>query len=79
MLITFFPILTVLLILSIGVINARHQKGFTYLYIFTAVILYYAATFTLTKPLGMYTLILLPLVTILSTGYIYKRKISARY
>lgn len=78
-LITFFPILSVLMILSIGVINARHQKSFTYLYIFTTVILYYAATFTLSKPLGMYTLILLPLVTIISTYYIYNRSIAARY
>jgi len=78
-LIALFPVLSVLLILTIGVINARHQKSFTYLYIFTVVILYYAATFTLIKPLGMYTLALLPFVTILISSIIYKKKIAARY
>ncbi len=79
LLITLFPIMSVLLILSIGVINARHQKGYTYFYIFSAVILYYAATFVLSKSLGLYTFAVVLPVTLLLTSLIYKYKIARRY
>ncbi|MFC2074221.1 LptF/LptG family permease, partial [Campylobacterota bacterium] len=49
-LVAFFPILSVFLIPTIGIINARHQKSYTYIYIFISVVLYYGLTFALTKP-----------------------------
>ena len=79
LLIAFFPILSVLFILSIGVINARHQKGFTYLYIFSVVIAYYASTFMLGKPLGLYSIALVGFTTLLFSSFIYHHKISKRY
>jgi len=79
LLITLFPMLTVLFILSIGVINARHQKGFTYVYIFTVVIVYYASTFVLGKPLGLYSLAVVGFATLLISSLLYNYKIAKRY
>jgi len=79
LLITLFPILSVLFILSIGVINARHQKGFTYVYIFSVVIIYYASTFVLGKPLGLYSIAIVTFTTLLFSSLIYYKKIAKRY
>jgi len=78
-LITLFPLASIFLILSIGVINARHQKSFTYLYIFMAVIAYYASTFVVSKALGLYAIAIILSVTLALTTFIHKQKISRRY
>jgi len=78
-LVTFFPLLSLLLIPTIGIINARHQKGYTYAYIFTTIILYYATTFILARPLGLYTIALVSFATLLSVSYLYYQKVLKRY
>ena len=78
-LVALFPLLSLLLIPTIGIINARHQKGYTYAYIFTAIILYYATTFILARPLGLYTIALVSFSTLLSVSYLYYQKVLKRY
>jgi len=78
-LVALFPLLTLLLVPTIGIINARHQKGYTYAYIFAAVILYYAVTFLLARPLGLYTIALVSFTTLLSVWYLYYQKVLKRY
>jgi lipopolysaccharide export system permease protein len=78
-LVALFPLLSLLLIPTIGIINARHQKGYTYAYIFITVILYYAITFLLARPLGLYTIALVSVMTLLSVSYLYYQKVLKRY
>lgn len=78
-LIAIFPLLSILLVPAIGIINARHQKSYTYAYIFSTVLLYYAATFGLAKPLGLYTIPLVMTLTIIIVSYIYVLKVAKRY
>lgn len=78
-LVALFPLLSVLLVPTIGIINARHQKGFTYAYIFLAVIIYYASTFILAKPLGLLTIALVSVLSLLSVSYLYYQKVVKRY
>jgi lipopolysaccharide export system permease protein len=78
-LVALFPLLTLLLVPTIGIINARHQKGYTYAYIFTSIILYYAVTFILARPLGLYTIALVGFTTLLSVWYLYYQKVLKRY
>jgi len=78
-LVALFPLLSVLLVPTIGIINARHQKGFTYAYIFLAVILYYGSTFVLAKPLGLYTIALVSVLSLVSVSYLYYQKVVKRY
>jgi len=79
MLVALFPLLSVLLIPTIGIINARHQKGFTYAYIFLAVILYYGLTFALVKPIGLYNIALITISTLSIATYLYYNKVVKRY
>lgn len=78
-LVALFPLLSILLIPTIGIINARHQKAYTYAYIFLTVMIYYGTTFTLAKPLGLYTISLIGFSTLLITGYFYYQKVVKRY
>ncbi len=78
-LVAIFPLLSVFLIPTIGIINARHQKGYTYAYIFTAILLYYSLTFALAKPVGLYTIAIISLATLLSVTYLYYQKVVKRY
>ncbi len=78
-LVALFPLLTVFLAPAIGIINARHQKGYTYAYIFVTVVLYYGATFSIAKSLGLYTIAIVSITTLLSVGYLYYHKVVKRY
>lgn len=78
-LVAIFPLLSVFLIPTIGIINARHQKGYTYLYIFTAVLLYYGLTFVLAKPVGLYTIAIITIATLISVTTLYYKKVVKRY
>ncbi|PHR56546.1 MAG: permease [Arcobacter sp.] len=79
MLVALFPLLSVLLVPTIGIINARHQKGFTYAYIFLAVILYYGSTFAMAKSLGLYTIAIVSIVSLISVSYLYYQNVTKRY
>jgi len=78
-LIAIFPLLSVFLIPAIGIINARHQKSYTYAYIFATVLIYYAATFGIAKPLGLYTIPLIISISLILVSYFYTVKVAKRY
>jgi len=78
-LVALFPLLSVLLIPTIGIINARHQKGYTYAYIFLTILLYYGVTFGIAKSIGLYTIALVSFTTLLSVSYFYYQKVVKRY
>jgi len=79
MLISLFPLLTIFLIPTIGIINARHQKSYAYAYIFVAILIYYGSTFALAKPVGLPTIALISIATLASVTYLYKQKVVKRY
>jgi lipopolysaccharide export system permease protein len=79
MLVSLFPLLSVLLVPAIGIINARHQKGYTYAYIFVTILIYYVATFTIQKVMTFYTIPIVAFATLLSVSYLYYHKVAKRY
>jgi len=78
-LISFFPILSLFLVASIGIIHARHQKGKTYLYLFIGIVFYFAAALGLQKVLSFYTIPLVMLAWTFITYTIYQKTIAARF
>ncbi|MBA1437374.1 MAG: YjgP/YjgQ family permease [Epsilonproteobacteria bacterium] len=78
-LMSFFPLLSLFLIVAIGVVHARHQKSKIYLYIFTSIILYYASTMALHKVLHFYTIPLIMTLWLAGTYMIYRKTIAKRY
>ena len=55
-LMSLFPIVTLFLIVSFGVVHARHQKSKIYLFLFLTILLYYSGLLAVEKYLGFYTI-----------------------
>ncbi|MDY0232620.1 MAG: LptF/LptG family permease [Sulfurimonas sp.] len=78
-LLSFFPIVSLFLVASIGIVHARHHKNRLYLYLFINVVLYYGATLWLQKALGYYTIPVVSLTWLIVTYVIYRKTILARF
>ncbi len=78
-LLSIFPVLSLFLVVSIGVVHIRHQKGRVYLYLFLSVVIYYGATLGLQKIFVFYTIPLVALTWLVLTYTLYRKKIVARF
>ncbi|MCK9472365.1 LptF/LptG family permease [Sulfurimonas sp.] len=74
-----FPILSLFLIASIGIVHVRHQKGKVYLYLFLSVIIYDALVVGLQLAISTYTVPLLIFGWLIATYIIYKKTIVAKF
>ncbi len=78
-LLSIFPIISLFLVASIGVVHVRHQKGRVYLYLFLGVLAYYGSTLGLQGALAFYTIPVVAITWIIVTYIIYRKKIVARF
>ena len=74
-----FPVLSLFLVASIGIVHTRHQKSRIYLYLFSGVVLFYGLTLGLQKLLGFYTIPLVIITWAISTYILYKKNILNRF
>jgi lipopolysaccharide export system permease protein len=78
-LLSLFPLISIFLVASIGVVHVRHQKGRIYLYLFLAVLLYYGTTLGLQKVLIYYTIPVVAITWLVVTYIIYKKTVVSRF
>ncbi|MBU0721682.1 LptF/LptG family permease [bacterium] len=78
-LLSLFPLLSLFLAASIGIVHVRHQKGRIYLYLFLSIIAFYGATLGLQKFLVFYTIPIVAITWLIGSYYIYKKTIVARF
>lgn len=78
-LITIFPIISLFLVATIGIVNVRHQKARVYLYLFLSIALYYGATLGLQKYLLFYTIPIVSFTWITITYLLYRKTVLARF
>ncbi|WP_428738655.1 LptF/LptG family permease [Sulfurimonas sp.] len=78
-LISLFPLLSLFLVVSIGVVHARHQKSKIYLFIFSGIILYYGVTMSLYRSIGFHSIYAIALVWFVATYFIYRKTIAKRF
>jgi lipopolysaccharide export system permease protein len=78
-LLSVFPIISLLLVLSIGIVHTRHQKAKIYLYLFIGALSYHALSLGLAQPLGFYAIPSLIISWIIITYIIYKRTILSKF
>ena len=78
-LLSLFPTISLFLVLSISIINARHEKSKIYLYLFLAILIFYGATLTIQKFILFYTIPVVLFTWLAVTYYIYRKIIVARY
>ena len=78
-LLSFFPLLSLFLVVAIGVVHARHQKPRIYLYLFLGILLFYGMTISLQDILFFYTIPVVVGIWLLVTYTIYKKLIVNKF
>ena len=78
-LLALFPILSLFLVASIGIVHARHKKSRVYLYLFIGVVIFYGAALGLHKKLDFYTIPIVIMTWSIATYIIYKKNIVNRF
>lgn len=78
-LLSLFPIMSLFLIVSIGIVHIRHQKGRVYLYLFLSILIFYGATLGLQELLGFFTIPFVILAWLGGTYFIYKKTIVDKF
>lgn len=78
-LLSIFPVISLFLVASIGIVHARHQKARIYFYLFIDIIIYYGSTLWLQKTIGYYAIPLVALTWLIVTYTIYRKNILARF
>jgi lipopolysaccharide export system permease protein len=78
-LLSLFPLLSVFLMIALGVVHARHQKRWIYLWLFLSIVGFYAAAIMTQKWLAFHAIWVVALGWfILSYGF-YKRLVGTRF
>jgi len=78
-LLSIFPVISLFIVATIGIVHVRHQKSRIYLYLFLATVLYYGFTMGLQKAIGYYTIPVVALTWLIVTYTLYRRNIVNRF
>ena len=78
-LLSLFPLISLFLIASIGIVHTRHQKSRIYLYMFLSVTLFYGLTLGTQKVLIYYTVPIIMFAWLLGTYLLYRNTIVKRF
>ena len=76
---TLFPLLSLFLAATIGIVHARHQKGKIFLFLFTGIIIYYSLAISLQLIISAYTIPVLIFGWLIVTYTLYKKIIVAKF
>lgn len=78
-LLSLFPLLSLFFVLSIGIVHARHQKRWIYLWLFLAIVFYYTLASILHQIIGFHTIWVVALGWLALTYILYHRTIRSRF
>jgi lipopolysaccharide export system permease protein len=78
-LISLFPISTVFLAIGIATVTSRYGSNGIYLYIFISTALYFSFVFLTAKVHPFASILVVPIVSILLSYIIYKKRVSSRF
>ncbi|MBN2869408.1 MAG: LptF/LptG family permease [Campylobacterales bacterium] len=78
-LLSLFPLLSVFLIIALGIVHARHQKRWIYLWLFLSVLGFYTSALLLQKWFAFHTIWIVALLWIILSYGFYKRLVGNRF
>ncbi|QOY53389.1 LptF/LptG family permease [Candidatus Sulfurimonas baltica] len=78
-LLSLFPLISLFLVASIGIVHVRHQKGKIYLYLFLGILVYDVLAFGLQGKFSYYTIPLFITAWLAATYFIYRKTIVAKF
>ncbi len=78
-LLSFFPLISVFLMIALGVVHARHQKRWIYLWLFLSIVGFYASAIISQQWLGFHAIWVITSVWLIITYTFYKRLVGSRF
>jgi len=78
-LMSLFPIVTLFLVVTFGVVQVRHQKSKIYLFLFLTILFYYSGLLAVEKHLGFYTIAAVALGWLIGSYLLYRRIIVRKF
>lgn len=78
-LLSLFPLISIFLIVALGVVHARHQKRWIYLWLFLSIIGFYSAAIMTQKWFGFNAILVVAFVWLILTYGFYKRLVGMRF
>jgi lipopolysaccharide export system permease protein len=74
-----FPVLSLFLVVALGVVHARHQKRWIYMWLFISIIIFYFCAVLTQRWFGFHAIWSFSLLWLLSTYFIYRRLVGRRF
>ena len=78
-LLSLFPVISLFLIVSMGIVHVRHQKSRVYLYLFLSIVIFYGTTLGLQKIAIYYTIPIVAISWLIGSYLIYYKTIRKRF
>jgi len=78
-LMSLFPIVTLFLVITFGVVQVRHQKSKIYFYLFLTILFYYSGLLAIEKYLGFYTIPVVAIGWLIGSYFLYRRVIVRKF
>ncbi len=78
-LLSLFPLLSLFLVVGLGVVHARHQKRWIYVWLFATIILFYSSAILSGRMIGYDAIWAVSVVWLVITYFIYRRLVGNRF
>lgn len=78
-LLSLFPLISIFLIIALGIVHARHQKRWIYLWLFLSIVGYYSAAIITQKWFGFHTIWIVSTLWFIITYGFYRRLVGSRF
>lgn len=78
-LLSLFPFISIFLIVAVGVVHARHQKRWIYLWLFVSIIIFYSAAIIAYQAIGFHTVWAVTLLWVITTYLFYRHLVGKRF
>lgn len=78
-LLSLFPFISIFLVVALGIVHARHQKRWIYLWLFLSIIAFYSAAIIIQQTIGFHTIWTVTLIWVVTTYLFYDRLVGRRF
>jgi lipopolysaccharide export system permease protein len=78
-LLSLFPTLSIFLIIALGVVHARHQKRWIYLWLFLSIVGYYSLAMIVQKWISFHAIWAITLGWLIFSYFVYRRLVGSRF
>jgi lipopolysaccharide export system permease protein len=78
-LLSLFPLISIFLIVALGIVHARHQKRWIYLWLFLSIVAFYSAAIITYQWIGFHTIWVVTLLWLVVSYEFYRRLVGNRF